>query len=299
MAGLGSARALLALAVLTLIWGYTWVVAKQALDFAGPFAMAAWRAVAGTVVLFVALALMRRPLGLVAPLKTAIVGLFQTGAFIALSTWALVDVGAGRTAVLIFTMPIWTLLLAWAILGERIRGAQWWAAASTLSGLALIIQPWNLHASLQAKVLAILAAMAWALSIILVKRWRKQLAADVLSLTAWQMAFGSALLVAVALAVPEKPTQWSPHFIALLAWMALGATALGWLLWLHVLERLPAWQASLSVLGIPVVAILSSRLQLDERVDGLEAAGMLLIGAGLVLISFLNWRSQRRIGSGA
>ena len=50
-------------------------------------------------------------------------------------TWALVEGGAGKTAVLIFTMPIWTLLLAWFFLGERIRGKQWLAAASTLTGL--------------------------------------------------------------------------------------------------------------------------------------------------------------------
>jgi drug/metabolite transporter (DMT)-like permease len=45
-------------------------------------------------------------------------------------TWALVEGGPGKTAVLIFTMPIWTLLLAWPILGERVRGKQWLAAAA-------------------------------------------------------------------------------------------------------------------------------------------------------------------------
>ncbi|MEK7737479.1 MAG: multidrug transporter, partial [Pseudomonadota bacterium] len=56
---------------------------------------------------------------------------------------------------------------------------------------------------------------------------------------------------------------------------------------------LPAWEASLSVLGVPVVAIPSAHLQLDETASGFELSGMLLIGAGLALLSLFNWRQQR------
>ncbi|MDD5248545.1 MAG: EamA family transporter [Rhodocyclaceae bacterium] len=288
-------RALAALVVLTLLWGYTWVIAKQALEYAGPFQVGVLRTAAGTLALFAALIATRRPLRLTAPWRTACVGVFQTGGFIALSTWALVEGGAGKTAVLIFTMPIWTLLLARIVLGERIRGTQWAAAACALAGLVLIIAPWNFHASLFSKLLAVLAAMSWALSTILVKRWRAALAADVLALTTWQMVFGLLPLVAIALVVPERPTAWTPAFVGIIGFMALISTALGWFLWLYVLERLPAWQASLSILGIPAVASLSSRWQLGERMAASELAGMLLIGLGLTTISLLNWRSQRRL----
>ena len=50
---------------------------------------------------------------------------------------------------------IWTLLLAWPILGERIRGPQWLAALSTLAGLMLIIEPWAMHGSLFSKFLGV------------------------------------------------------------------------------------------------------------------------------------------------
>jgi drug/metabolite transporter (DMT)-like permease len=40
------------------------------------------------------------------------------------STWALESGAAGKTAVLVYTMPFWVLLLAWPILAERIRGLQ-------------------------------------------------------------------------------------------------------------------------------------------------------------------------------
>jgi len=115
----------LALFVLTITWGYTWVMSKQALAFAPPFAFAAERCVGGALALFLALKLLGRSLKLEAPGPTLAIAFTQAAGFMAFQTWALVEGGPGKTAVLIFTMPIWTLLMAWPILGERIRVKQW------------------------------------------------------------------------------------------------------------------------------------------------------------------------------
>ena len=48
----------IALAVLSLTWGYTWVLAKQGLHYAPPFAFAAERCVGGALALLIALKLM-------------------------------------------------------------------------------------------------------------------------------------------------------------------------------------------------------------------------------------------------
>lgn len=289
-------RALAALGLLTLLWGYSWVVAKQALDYAGPFHFAFLRAFVGSLGIFGALLVWRRSMKLLSPWRVALVGLAQTGAFTILSNWALVAGGAGKTAVLVFTMPVWTLLLGRWLLGERVRGAQWFAVAGAGAGLLLILQPWAMAGTAAGKLLALAAALAWAVGTVLVKRWRAHLGGNLLAFTGWQMLFGALALLPVALAVPERTTDWSPTFFAILAFMGLGSTALGWLLWLRVLETLPAWQASLSVLGIPVVAIVSSRLRLAEPLEALELAGMLLVGAGLGLMSLISWRNQRRAG---
>jgi drug/metabolite transporter (DMT)-like permease len=153
----------LALVVLSVTWGYTWVLAKQALAYAPPFAFAAERCVGGALALLLALKLIGRQLKLQAPGATLAIGFAQVGGFMLFQTWALVEGGPGKTAVLIFTMPIWTLLMAWPVLGERIRGTQWLAAISTLSGLLLIIEPWSMHSSLFSKFLGLMAALCWAI----------------------------------------------------------------------------------------------------------------------------------------
>ncbi len=285
----------LALVVLSLTWGYTWVVAKHGLVYAPPFAFAAERCVGGALSLIVVLKLMGRPFKLVAPWQTLCIGLTQVAGFMVFQTWALVEGGPGKTAVLIFTMPIWTLLMAWPILGERIRGKQWLAAASTLTGLLLIIEPWDMHASLFSKFLGLMAALCWGTGTILIKRLRSTTPVDLLTLTTWQMALGAVPLVLLALVVPEQPTHWTPSFIGILAFMSVASTALCWWLWIYILDRVPAWEASLSVLGTPVVAILSSRLTFGEEFKTLEIAGILLIGGGLALLSLISWAASRRL----
>ncbi len=203
----------LALVVLTLIWGYSWVLAKQALAYAPPFSFAAQRALLASVALLLIVKLTGRPMRLAAPVRTLAIGLAQVTGFMALSTWALVEGGPGKTAVLVFTMPIWTLLIGWPVLGERVRGMQWFAAVSTLTGMILIIEPWALHTSLFSKFLGVTAALCWAIGTVLVKRLRAVQPVNLLSLTAWQMLLG------------EVPLALEAHGNGHFDWSAVGSLA--------------------------------------------------------------------------
>lgn len=285
---------ILALVLLSSIWGYTWVLAKQALSLAPPFAFAAQRCIGGALALFVLLKLTNKPLKCLEPKATIWIGLIQVAGFMALQTWALVEGGPGKTSVLIFTMPIWTLLLARLFLGEVIKGAQWIAAILTLIGLVFIIEPWNMHASALSKLLGILAALCWSVGTIQVKLLRQKSQVDLINLTTWQMVVGAVPLTLLAILVPEGSTQWSAHYVYLLVFMSVTSTGLCWWLWIYILDRVPAWEASLSVLGTPVIAILSSRIILNEAFKALEITGILLIGIGLSLLSFIGWLTSRK-----
>jgi drug/metabolite transporter (DMT)-like permease len=284
----------LGLIVLSVTWGYTWILAKLALGYAPPFAFAAERCVGGALALFVVLKLLGKPLKLVAPGAILAIALAQVTCFMTFQTWALVEGGPGKTAVLIFTMPVWTLMLAGPMLGERIRGPQWVAAASTITGLLLIIGPWSLRTTLFSKFLGLMAALSWAIGTVLVKRLRAQQKVDLLSLTSWQMLIGAVPIVLLAIIVPEHPTDWTGAYIGILAFMSVISTALCWWLWITLLDRVPAWEASLSVLGTPVVAIVSSRLIMGEQFKVSELTGILLIAFGLALLSLIGWAASRR-----
>jgi len=274
-----------AVAAFSLIWGYNWVVMKRALAFAGPFEFAALRHVLGTAALFAVLLFSGRPLTPLAPGRTALLGLLQTGLFGALVMAALAAGGAGRSAILTYTMPFWTLAIARVALGERIRRRQWPAVLAALAGLTLVFAGGRPGGSPTGGVLATLAGLAWAASAVLAKSMRERIEFDSLSLTAWQMLVGSIALVALALAVPERPIEWSPYLVFALAYNAVLATATAWLLWIWVLHRLTAGIAGLASLSVPVIGAAASAVELGERPGTIELAGMLLILAGLALLS--------------
>lgn len=60
-----------------------------------------------------------------------------------------------------------------------------------------------------------------------------------------------------------------------------------WWLWITLLDRVPAWEASLSLLGTPVVAIVSACLTLGEDFTFGEVMGISLIGTELALLSLI------------
>ncbi len=276
---------LAAVVAFSLIWGYNWVVMKRALAFAGPFEFAALRHVFATACLFALMLLTGRPLRSVEPWRTAALGMLQTALFTALVMAALANGAAGRSAVLTYTMPLWTLMIARVALGERVRARQWPAVVLACAGLLLVFAGARPGGGAAAGMLAVLAGLTWAASAVLAKQLRARIELDLLSLTAWQMLYGSIALVALALAVPERPIEWSPYFILALAYNALFATALAWLLWLFVLHRTSAGVAALASLSIPVIGMAASAVELGERPSAIELAGMALILLGLAALS--------------
>src|SRR5258707_13442365 len=96
--------------------------------------------------------------------------------------------GAGRTWVVVFTMPFWMIVFAHFVIHERMRGAQWIAVALAFGGLTLIVAPWELT-SLAGSALAVTGGAVWALAAVLLKRGPPP-GADPLLLTAWQLLFG-------------------------------------------------------------------------------------------------------------
>ena len=270
-----------ALVLLALIWGYTWPLMKSVLSYADPFVYAGMRTFIAGVVLVALLPVLGRPVRPKALGLTALLGVLQTAGFLGLMTWALQGEGAGKTAILTYTMPFWLLLMAWVFLGERLQGFQWVAVAVALGGLILVLSPWEMKSGWSA-LMAVGGAVSWALSAIVAKMLRKRHDVDLLSLTAWQLLLGSLPLVVVGVATWSPPV-WSGTFIYGLAFTVLGGNCIAWILWLYILDPLPAATAGLAMLLTPVIGITASWIALGERPGGLEGAGMLLIVCALLL----------------
>ena len=256
---------------------------KIGVAYCPPYTFAALRALPGGLILLALLAILKRPLRLRVPRYTIAIGVLQTGGFVGLTIAALVAGGAGRTSILANTWQFWILLMAWPLLGERLRGSQWLSVGLALVGLVLIVEPWKLHGVLSA-LLALAGALCWAAGSLLVKLMRRHHEVDVLSLTAWSTLLGAVPLVLVAVLAERRLPVWSAAFSLSLSYALLVGTCLAVFLWLFVLKEMPAGVAGLGTMATPVMGLLFSWAQLGEQPTVVEAVGMVAILVGSAIL---------------
>ena len=269
--------ALLALALLSVIWGFNWIVMKAVLAYVGPLTFSAMRYVFGTAMLFLVLWLRGETLAPTPWRDTQLIGLAQTTGFQMLVQLALITGGAGKTALLAYTMPFWVIPLAWLVLGDRPGRRQWLFTGVAAMGLVFVLEPWRGIGGVLSALLALGGGACWAIGTVLAKRVFHNAAISPLRLTAWQMLVGTVVLVAIAACLHERATEWSPTLIGALLYNGVLSSGLAWAMWLYVVQRLPANVAGLASLITPLVGVGLAWLILDERPDPAESAGIALM----------------------
>ena len=224
-------------------------------------------------------------------------GFFQTTINFGSTTMALAGGGAGRTSVLVFTMPFWTLLIAWPVLHERVRGSQWFAVAFAFAGLVLVVEPWNWQRRPRARSCGpCCPASAGRRGTVATKYFQRKHALDPLNFIAWQMLVGVLPLTRAAAGarLPRRGSGASTYAL-LLVYVGAVSTAFGFLLWIAILRFLPAGTASLNMFAIPVIAL----AELDggvRRAADAAASGWASPASAPALRSsrFNAWRASRR-----
>ena len=183
---------IIGLFVLSIIWGANVPFMKSALDFSGPAEFAFIRNFFGAFVLFGILLVLKKPLLIKEAPKLFILGLFQTTGFTGFLIWALLEGGASKTVILVFTMPLWVAMMAWPFLRERLSALQWLAIAISFLGIGIIFNPLNEGNNILSCLLALASGFSWACGVILSKKIHiKFPKLDLLTMTAWQMLWGS------------------------------------------------------------------------------------------------------------
>jgi drug/metabolite transporter (DMT)-like permease len=150
-------------------------------------------------------------------LRTERLGLHARAAIgiVAMVCWftSLALLPLAEATALSFTAPIFTSILAMLLLGEVMRARRWSATAVGFAGALIILQPG--FTSLQpAALLAIVTALVWASSTILVKVMARTESAG--AIVTWLVLFSTPISLLAALFVWQTPTAGQLGLAALL-----------------------------------------------------------------------------------
>lgn len=287
-----AAKAKLWLVVLTFAWGLTWPIMRIALDEIGPWAMRALGFIVGTVALFGLLKLQGRSLFSIPRgrpwLHVAVAGFFNVVTFAMFSSFAQLAGTTSRVVIINYSMPIWGSLMAWIVLGEKLNAASRIGLLLCGAGLAVLVAPIvNAH-SAPGLLLALGCAWSWGAGTLYIK-WAK-IPADLIIVTAWQIAMGAVVLSLCYLIFEGRPVFAPVSAKATLALIYSGVigSSFAFFLWFKIIERLPMATASLGLLGTPMVGVVASVLLLGEHptVTDIVGFGLILAAAVCVLLPF-------------
>ncbi|HEY0183292.1 MAG TPA: EamA family transporter [Rhodopila sp.] len=267
-------------------WGLTWPVSKFLLTMLPPFSMRASTAVIACGCAFaVAFARNER----IWPprdqwLRLILFAMLNYGLFVALTVQSLAWLKASEAVVITYTLPVWTALLAWPMLGERPTVPKILALILAMGGVALLVGADTAEASwrkLPAAGMSLAAAILFGLGTVLAKK--KPLRLPPTTSVAWQVMLG--MTVVVALASFEHP-DWgnvtSGGWTAIAFISTIPVTA-AYLAWFRALRLVPASTAATTVLVSPLVGVVGSGVLLGETFGPRQAVALAMTLAGVTL----------------
>ena len=286
-------RALVLLLILTLVWGTNWPLFPFAVREVSVWTFRAVAVlIAGSALLAVAKA---RGQSLLIPRRHWATICTATFFYLVLwniaSTYSAILIPSGQSAVLGFTMPLWSALISWAVLGERLTGRLLLAVGLGGVAVTLLMVP-SFSAYAQAPLglaLGLLAGLGWAIGTLILKRSSVDVPATVL--TGWQLLI-TAVPIGLGAFVFGDGHWFVPTWqsIVLIGYIALVPMCIGNVSWFAVVGMLPANVAGLAVVMVPVVAMVSGAIIHGEPLGPVQWVAMACSVAALLLVL---WKPAR------
>ncbi len=269
-----------------LCWGIAYVPSAWLVETWPPLGAAGARLAVGGVVLLAALALMGRSIDpRVGPAAIGWLALTQTVLFYGATFWGIAHAGAGLSAVLANTDPLFVAILATLLLGESLGRRQWGGLAIGLLGAASVVWEgplWPAEVSLDALVV-VGGAVAWSLGTVVASRSVRG-SADPLALAGWQMAIGGIVLCCVGVLAGEDAPVVGWREAALIIGLGVIGSATPLALFYLALTRAPASEVSAWFFLIPVIGVVSAWPLLGEEPTVRLLVGLVGVSLGLWLV---------------
>ena len=259
------------------MWASTFLVTKQSLDAMGPAAFLTWRFGAAAAILLLVSRKKVGPLERVERRRATLLGVLLGGGFL-LQTTGLLTASAGLSGFLTGASVVLVPVVARLAFAEQMPGAGWVAICLAAVGVGLLAGGFSGGVSLGA-ALTLAGAACFAGHIAGLSVWATR--ANAVGLTAWSVAVaallaGSASLLSGNLTVPTDRQTW-----AAVAYLALLATCLGFVVQAWAQSTLSATTAAVVMTMEPVFAAVIATGLGGESLPPLSWLGGLIVVAAM------------------
>jgi drug/metabolite transporter (DMT)-like permease len=284
-------RGYLALGLLALIWGASFLFIKLAVRDMSPATLVLSRAVFGAVTLGLVFAA-RRQTPFPAGTRARLLPFLVMAIFGSLLPWFAfgfgeLSISSALASILNATTPLWTAVFAyWVTPAERPSAINYLGVAIGFLGTGIVIAPDLIGHPLRATTIGTLAVAGAAASYAvaaLVQR-RRLRGVSPLQVGFWQLALTAPFAFAGAL-----PTIGATHltWTSILAMLVLGVggSGIAYLLYYFMMNTLGGTRATTVTFLLPVTAVFWGATLLDEAITFQFLAGMLVILVGVFFTS--------------
>jgi drug/metabolite transporter (DMT)-like permease len=199
---------------------------------------------------------------------------------------ALTLVPAGRASVLVWTSALWTVPIAAVFLGDTMTKQKWVGLLIGLAGVVVISELWNNNWNdrdvVVGTALLLTAALCNASTSVHIRQ--HQWSIDPLQAMPWQLLVAIVPVATLALIVEGLPDfDWTWQLIANFAYQSIVVSGVAFWAQMIVLRRLSPVSVNLTMMGVPVVGVVSSAIVLDEGISAPLAIGMVLVLTGVAV----------------
>jgi len=280
------------LALLTLVWGLNWPVLKLGVTGFPPLTFRMLCLLIGTPVLGLGLMVMKVPFRIPRQYwgELLVLAIFNMFIWHALIILAVQYLSSGRSAILGYTMPIFSALIGALIFHNQLSKRAWGGVFAAALGVVLLL--WHELANLSGKpvgvVLALVAASTWALGTQMLRRTTIPL--PTLTLSFWMTAMTTLVMTVLAFVFEfhrwqePTPTHW-----AAIVFNALLVFGFAHAAWFYLARVLPPVASTLSVMMIPILGVFSGAWALNEVLHWQDWAAM---GLMVVSIASVLWPTK-------
>ncbi|CAM2192585.1 EamA family transporter [Paraburkholderia kururiensis] len=277
-------RVALALMVVYIVWGSTYLAVHVALGSFPPLLMSGLRNLFAGIGLFV-FAMRRNPAlpDLIEVRNAGMVGTMLVGFSSGLLAFGMRTVGTGTAAVMVATVPLFATVIA-AIAGRAIAKGEWIAVGLGLVGIAILSSGSETSGTAGGSLAILCGALFWAGGAHLASRLR--LPSDLFLSTALQIGLGGAMSTIVALVTGER--MLAIHFLPILAfvYLMLVGTMTAYVAYGYLIRHTSPIVASSCMYVNPIVAVALGAVLLGEPVtrSTIVATVVILVSVGMSFV---------------